>query len=142
MFLDNSRYRNVATVQTTLATGEVVVALKLRRPTPVDGAPRSVRAGDRLDLIAHELNGDATQFWHVADANSAAVATQSVGPIGAGQIPGTVDPSALGVIPGATPAASDEETTANQLNSAPTLPPRPTATTAPGGVVPTLASGG
>lgn len=71
MFLDNSRYRNVATVQTTLATGEVVVALKLRRPTPVDGAPYSVRAGDRLDLIAHELNGDATQFWHVADANSA-----------------------------------------------------------------------
>ena len=79
-------------------------------------------------------------FRCVADANSAAVATQSTGPIGA-QVPaGTVDPSALGVIPGATPGASEEETTANQLNSAPTLPPRPTtpaplsaATLAPGG---------
>ena len=53
-----------------------------------------------------------------------------------------VDPASLGVIPGAT-AANDEESTANELNSAPTLPPRPTSTTAPdGGVVPTLASGG
>ncbi|MCY1352272.1 hypothetical protein D9M69_385610 [compost metagenome] len=30
-----------------------------------------VQAGDRLDLLAHARNGDATQFWHVADANSA-----------------------------------------------------------------------
>ena len=28
-------------------------------------------AGDRLDLIAHERTGDATQFWHIADANTA-----------------------------------------------------------------------
>ncbi len=79
-------------------------------------------------------------FRCVADANSAAIATQSTGPIGADPA-GTVDPAALGVIPGATVGASDEETTANQLNSAPTLPPRPTtaATPAPGA---TLAPGG
>jgi hypothetical protein len=71
MFLDNSRYKNVATVQATQADGSTVVALKLRRLTPVDGVVRDVEAGERLDLIAHELNGDATQFWHVADANSA-----------------------------------------------------------------------
>jgi hypothetical protein len=71
MFLDNSRYKNVATVQTLLATGETVAALKLRRLAPVTGEPRTVQSGDRLDLIAHELNGDATQFWHVADANTA-----------------------------------------------------------------------
>ena len=28
-------------------------------------------AADRLDLIAHAQYGDATQFWRVADANSA-----------------------------------------------------------------------
>jgi iron(II)-dependent oxidoreductase len=77
-------------------------------------------------------------FRCVADANSAAVATQSTGPIG-GQPAGTVDPAALGVIPGATAGAgANEETTANQLNSAPTLPPRPTTA----GPLPTLAPGG
>ncbi|MND52116.1 hypothetical protein D3C80_431230 [compost metagenome] len=71
MFLQNSRYVRVATVQTTSSTGEAVVALKLRRLTPVAGEPQMVQAGDRLDLLAHARNGDATQFWHVADANSA-----------------------------------------------------------------------
>ena len=71
MFLPNSRYANVATVTTTLATGEAVVALKLRKLTPAAGDPRTVLAGDRLDLIAHQSSGDATQFWHVADANTA-----------------------------------------------------------------------
>ena len=30
-----------------------------------------VQAGDRLDLLAQARTGDATQFWHVADANTA-----------------------------------------------------------------------
>jgi hypothetical protein len=71
MFLPNSRYAKVATVETTTSTGETVVALKLRRLTPVAGTPRMVQASDRLDLIAHEINGDATQHWHVADTNTA-----------------------------------------------------------------------
>jgi hypothetical protein len=71
MFLPNSRYTKVSTVTTTLATGEEVVALKLRKLTPVSGEPRTVNAGDRLDVIAHQSVGDATQFWHVADANTA-----------------------------------------------------------------------
>jgi len=71
VFLPNSRYVNVATVETTTSTGETVVALKLRRLTPVSGDPRVVEGGDRLDLYAHTLNGDGTQFWHVADANTA-----------------------------------------------------------------------
>ncbi len=53
------------------STGEAVTALKLRRLTPLSGAAQTVQAGDRLDLIAHGLNGDATQFWHIGDANSA-----------------------------------------------------------------------
>jgi hypothetical protein len=71
MFLANSRYANVATVTTTTSTGETVVALKLRRLTPVDGVAQTVQGGDRLDLVAQAVNGDATQFWHVADANTA-----------------------------------------------------------------------
>lgn len=71
MFLPNSRYAKVATVTTRLATGEEVVALKLRKLAVVAGGPRSVKEGERLDLIAHEVSGDATRFWHVADANTA-----------------------------------------------------------------------
>ena len=71
MFLPNLRYAKVATVTTRLATGEEVVALKLRRLVPATGEAQTVLAGDRLDLIAHASAGDATQFWYVADANSA-----------------------------------------------------------------------
>lgn len=71
MFLANSRYTNVGTVKTTTSTGEQVVALKLRKLTPVAGESQTVMSGERLDLIAHTHYGDATQFWHVADANTA-----------------------------------------------------------------------
>jgi len=71
MFLPNSRYSKVATVETTSSTGETVVALKLRRLTPMAGDPQMVQSGDRLDLFAQARTGDATQFWHVADANTA-----------------------------------------------------------------------
>jgi hypothetical protein len=71
MFLPNSRYHKVSTVETTTSTGETVVALKLRHLTPAAGEPQMVQSGDRLDLLAHAINGDATQFWHVADANTA-----------------------------------------------------------------------
>ena len=71
MFLPNSRYAKVATVETTTSTGERVTALTLRRLTPVTGEPRTVEAGDRLDLLAQDRTGDATQFWHIADANTA-----------------------------------------------------------------------
>mgnify|MGYP001159181520 CR=1 FL=1 len=71
MFLPNSRYSKLATVQTTTSTGESVTALKLRPLTSVTGTPQQVEANDRLDLIAQHVTGDATQFWHIADANTA-----------------------------------------------------------------------
>ena len=71
MFLANSRYAKVATVETVTSTGEQVVALKLRKLTPVAGDPQIVQSGDRLDLFAQARVGDATQFWQVADANTA-----------------------------------------------------------------------
>jgi hypothetical protein len=71
MFLPSSRYHKVATVETTTSTGEVVTAIKLRRLTPVVGEPQMVQGGDRLDVVAQARTGDATQFWHIADANTA-----------------------------------------------------------------------
>ena len=71
MFLPNSRYHKVATVETTTSTGEAVTAIKLRRLTPVAGEPQMVQSADRLDLLAQARTGDATQFWHIADANTA-----------------------------------------------------------------------
>ena len=71
MFLANSRYAKVESVATTTSTGEAVTALKLRRLTPASGDAQTVQANDRLDLVAQATNGDATQFWHIADANTA-----------------------------------------------------------------------
>jgi hypothetical protein len=71
MFLENSRYAKVATVETTTPSGEKALALKLRHLTPAAGDPHTVASGDRLDLIADARYGDATRFWHVADANTA-----------------------------------------------------------------------
>jgi hypothetical protein len=71
MFLPNSRYDKVATVETTTSTGEAVTALTLRRLLPVAGESQMVQSGDRLDLFAQARTGDATQFWHIADANTA-----------------------------------------------------------------------
>jgi hypothetical protein len=82
MFLANSRYAKVATVETVNSTGERIVALKLRTLTPIDGDPQTVQAGDRLDLIAQARVGDATQFWHVADANTALDARTLVATVG------------------------------------------------------------
>ena len=70
MFLDKSRYAKVATVEAE-ARGRKVVAIKLRRLPAVTGEPYLVQEHDRLDLIAHARYGDATAFWHVADANTA-----------------------------------------------------------------------
>jgi len=71
MFLRNSRYAQVATVTTRLATGEEVVALKRRQLTPAGGPSQAVVGGDRLDLIAQQQYAEATWFWHIADANTA-----------------------------------------------------------------------
>jgi hypothetical protein len=71
MFLEHSRYVNVPTVETTNSRGEPTQALTLRRLPTTSGDARVVASGDRLDLIAQASSGDATRFWHIADANSA-----------------------------------------------------------------------
>jgi len=71
MFLQNSRYYRVETVEATRGAGATVTALKLRRLPSPGGVPYVVKDQDRGDLKGHEMYGDATKFWHIADANTA-----------------------------------------------------------------------
>ena len=82
MFLPNSRYAKITTVQTQTSSGETVSALKLRPLANVSGSPHTVEGAERLDLHAQALLGDATQFWHVADANTALDGRTLVGTVG------------------------------------------------------------
>ena len=71
MFLKNSRYANTLQVQLTLADGTQVSAVQLRTFPATPGDPTPVTAIDRLDVMAQRSYGDATRFWHIADANTA-----------------------------------------------------------------------
>jgi hypothetical protein len=72
MFLSSSRYANLTQVQTTaLPGGATVTAVKLRRLPAVTGDPTPMKDNDRLDIIAGQEYGDASMFWHIADANTA-----------------------------------------------------------------------
>ena len=82
MFLDNSRYARVETIDTKTESGSTVVALKLRRLPPVTGDPHTVQSGERLDVIADAQYGDATRFWHIADANTELEAASVLQPVG------------------------------------------------------------
>lgn len=83
MFLENSRYYKLPTVETTTGDGRAVVALKLR-PLPAPPAePHIVKDNDQLDVLAHHHHADGTKFWHIADANTALQANQLVAETGA-----------------------------------------------------------
>jgi hypothetical protein len=70
VFLKSSRYYGLPTVAATGADGREATAVRLRVLPATQGQPRAVRGGDQLDMMAHELSGDGTRFWHIADANS------------------------------------------------------------------------
>lgn len=70
MFLPSSRYANIPQCQTTLADGSTATAVKLRMLPEVTGDLTTMNDNDRLDIIAGQEYGDATMFWHIADANS------------------------------------------------------------------------
>jgi len=73
MFDHTSRYYRVKEGRLTLSDGREV-AYKMRRflprgdEMPVMAVVRSGQ-GDRLDLVAHRVLGDPTQFWRICDAN-------------------------------------------------------------------------
>ncbi|GLR87954.1 hypothetical protein [Bradyrhizobium iriomotense] len=70
MFLKNSRYYGLPTVIAHDRSGDEVVAVKLRRLPAVVGDPFTVQGHDRLDVICDLQYGDATRYWHIADANT------------------------------------------------------------------------
>jgi nucleoid-associated protein YgaU len=45
-------------------------------PAPPTRGSYTVRAGDRLDLLAHVATGDSTRWWLLADANPSSDATR------------------------------------------------------------------
>ena len=70
MFIDNSRYIDVKTVDVETENGRVVSAIKLRRLPYGAGAPIVIKGSDRLDVMAQRQYSDGTKFWHIADANT------------------------------------------------------------------------
>jgi hypothetical protein len=74
-FGPSSRYANVAIGQYASAPGEPAVAYVLRRFVPqardIPIASRhTIRAGDRIDVLAAHYLGDVELTWRVADANT------------------------------------------------------------------------
>ncbi len=72
MFTNDSRYADAGTYQVTLADGTVVTVTRAPRRAVTKLAGWHRRAeGERLDVIAHRYNGNATQAWLLCDANDA-----------------------------------------------------------------------
>ncbi|HKC63778.1 MAG TPA: hypothetical protein VKB86_09075 [Pyrinomonadaceae bacterium] len=70
MFLENSRYFGLKTVEAATSGGRKVIAVTLRRLPFVAGTQTVVKGNDRLDVIAQRRYADPTMFWHIADANT------------------------------------------------------------------------
>jgi len=70
VFLENSRYFDVKTVEAEDSTGRKVTAVKLRRLPFAAGTPTVPAGNDRLDVMAQRKYTDGTKFWHIADANT------------------------------------------------------------------------
>ena len=72
MFLKNSRYASQPTVTAWgPRSGGSIVIVKLRPPPDTTGDPTAILAHDQLDAMSEKLyTGDATRYWHIADANS------------------------------------------------------------------------
>ncbi len=70
MFLRNSRYYGLDTVETTDRNGRAVTAIKRRKLEATTGSAYRVQGPDKLDVLAESNYGDATAFWHIADANT------------------------------------------------------------------------
>lgn len=70
MFLNTSRYAKTPQVQVVQPDGTVVSAVQLRTIPPTAGDDTPITGNDRLDVMAERNYGDATRYWHIADANT------------------------------------------------------------------------
>jgi hypothetical protein len=71
MFLNTSRYAKTPQVQMTVANGTQISAVQLRTIPATSGDVTPITSNDRLDVMADRNYGDATRYWHIADANPA-----------------------------------------------------------------------
>ncbi len=78
MFLKNSRYYDVDTVEAKDRSGRAVTAVKTRKLESPSAKPLTVTESDRLDVVAEKRYRDATRFWHIADANTELEANELV----------------------------------------------------------------
>ena len=79
MFSKDSRYVDLATVETEDRHGRKVTAVKLRRLPAPRGVEFTVAESDQLDVLSAQRYRNATRFWHIADANSELAANALVG---------------------------------------------------------------
>lgn len=79
MFLKNSRYFSLPTVT---APDRAVAAVKLRPLPSTPGLEVTVRSHDQLDALSEQRYGDATRYWHIADANTELEAASLLEPTG------------------------------------------------------------
>jgi len=70
MFLENSRYSKLKTIDAKARDGRSVKAVTLRILPAEGGGDHTVSQHERLDILAHRSYKDATRFWHIADANT------------------------------------------------------------------------
>jgi len=82
MFTKDSRYADTPTSLAQDSEGREITAVQLRRLPATGGGEVIVNASDQLDVIAEQCYANATQFWHVADANSELDARDLLQPVG------------------------------------------------------------
>jgi hypothetical protein len=70
VFLENSRYFKVKTLEAEDRKGRKVTAIVLRRLPYAPGTEAIVKGNDRLDVLSQTKYADPTKFWHIADANT------------------------------------------------------------------------
>lgn len=70
MFLKGSRYADARLFETDARSGERFAGVRPRTIGPAPGViEHTVRAGDRLDLLARNYYNDARLWWRIVDAN-------------------------------------------------------------------------
>jgi len=70
MFLKNSRYAGLPTERISTPEGSVEL-VRLRALPPTTGQPHALQSHEQLDALSEQhYGGDASRFWHIADANS------------------------------------------------------------------------
>ena len=70
MFLKNSRYHKLKTVDAEARDGRTVKAVKLRILPSETGNKHTVTQHDKLDILAYRAFRDPTTSWRIADAKT------------------------------------------------------------------------